>query len=403
MSGLKQRFLGLCVPPLLLSLLDNVLTLAGQSSQYWAGGYSCVNEGSPTFFQLLQTHPAAFIAGGAAWVMVFILGILLLPDMLALIVSIAVSFGHASGSASWLMYHFHCGYQMCNGFFLLCAVVIGLGIRWGWHALPDREYRHLGLSSCVRWGVVGLLFSVAVYLYLWPRNIQDGRVAVNNKTATRTVDATVSTDRELEQLGQGPPLARLCLSGPKITSAGLERIKEFPKLQNLSILNLRLTDNGLKHIQGLGDLKWLSLENVEVPEAGLKHLAGLTQLEGMTLRGPQVTDAWLEHLKGLFQLRQLHLEGTQITDAGLANLEGLNQLQNLNLTGTRVSNDGMKHLQGMSQLRWLYLAQTKITDAGLEHLKGLTRLETLYILITNCTPEGEKKFQQSLPKCGIVR
>lgn len=44
METLKQRFLGLCVPPLLLCLLDVALTLAGQSSPYWAGDYANVNE-----------------------------------------------------------------------------------------------------------------------------------------------------------------------------------------------------------------------------------------------------------------------------------------------------------------------------------------------------------------------
>jgi len=68
----RQRLLGLCLAPALLSALDCTVTLFGQSSQYWAGNYGHVNEGSPTFCQLLQVHPAAFIAGGAAWIMVFV-------------------------------------------------------------------------------------------------------------------------------------------------------------------------------------------------------------------------------------------------------------------------------------------------------------------------------------------
>jgi len=186
-EGLKQRFLGLCVPPLLLCLLDNTLTLVGQSAQYWAGNYLRVNEGSPTFHHLLQTHPAAFLAGSTLWAAVFVGGILLLPDTLALIVSMAVTFGHTVGVAIWLLYTFHYGYQMCNAVFLLSAILVGVGIRWGWHAVPERTYRLWKLPSSVRWGLAGLLIGVGVYLYLWPRNLADADVSRNNDIPAATV------------------------------------------------------------------------------------------------------------------------------------------------------------------------------------------------------------------------
>jgi hypothetical protein len=403
MSGVKQRFLGLCLPPLLLCILDFVVTMVGQSAQYWAGNYASVNEGSPTFHDLLQTHPAAFIAGGAVYVVVFVSLILLLPDMLALIVSVSTTIGHTEGAATWLWYRFHYGYQLCMGLTLLSAMLIGVGIRWGWHAYPDREYRLWKWPPIIRWGLVCLLFSVGVYLFLWPRNARDANVATTNAGSTRAAQATASTDRELEQLGRVPQLTRLCLTGTEITGAGLEHLRGFAKLQVLIIRGLQLTGADLKQLKGLGDLKWLDLENVSIPNADLKHLARLTQLEGIILRGPQVADAWLEPLKGLSQLKQLHLDGAKITDAGLAHLEGLHQLNLLDLTGTLVTSDGLNHLKGLSQLRWLYLTDTKITDAGLEQLKALTGLTELVLLTTNCTPEGEQKIQQALPKCQIIR
>jgi hypothetical protein len=70
--------------------------------------------------------------------------------------------------------------------------------------------------------------------------------------------------------------------------------------------------------------------------------------------------------------------------------------------GTRITGDGLTHLRGFSRLRYLILGQTKVTDAGLEHLKGLSQLETLDLHATNCTPEGEKEFQRSVPKCTIA-
>jgi hypothetical protein len=67
MNGVWRRFIGLCLPPVALCLLDATLTLTGQTEFYWAGDYSQVNEGSPTFHQLLSIHPLAFVAGQAVW------------------------------------------------------------------------------------------------------------------------------------------------------------------------------------------------------------------------------------------------------------------------------------------------------------------------------------------------
>jgi len=101
---------------------------------------------------------------------VFVGIILLLPDTLALIVCIAVTIGHAVGAATWVLWRFQYGYQACNGLFLLAAVAIGLGIRWGWQAGPSQEYRLPSSVANWRWILAALLFAVGVYLFLWPRN-----------------------------------------------------------------------------------------------------------------------------------------------------------------------------------------------------------------------------------------
>ena len=144
MSGVGNRVLGLCLPALLLCALDNTMTLLGQSAAYWAGDYLRVNEASPTFNHLLQIHPAAFIAGMVVWMAVFVGMILLLPDTLALIVSIAVTFGHTAGTATWLLWRFNYGYQAVNGILLGAAALLGLGIRYGWRAAPSCQYRFSG-------------------------------------------------------------------------------------------------------------------------------------------------------------------------------------------------------------------------------------------------------------------
>jgi hypothetical protein len=171
MRGVWDRLLGLCLPPLLLCALDGTLTLLGQAPAYWAGDYRAVNEASPTLHHLLRIHPAAFAAGLLAWAAVFVGLIVLLPDTLALMVGIAVTFGHTAGAATWLLFRFQYSYQACNGLFLASAVLLGLGIRWGWRARPAQACGPAGWPAGLRWALVAVLCGVAAYLFLWPRTI----------------------------------------------------------------------------------------------------------------------------------------------------------------------------------------------------------------------------------------
>jgi hypothetical protein len=169
MTGIRGRLLGLCLPPLVFCAIDNGLTALGQSASYWAGNYHQVNEASPTFNHLLQIHPAAFVAGAVVWAMVFVVGILLLPDVLALITSIVVTFGHAVGAVTWLMFRFHYGYQMSRGLFLASSAMLGAGIYWGWQARPVQGGPLLNRLPLLRWILIVILSGTAMYLFLWPR------------------------------------------------------------------------------------------------------------------------------------------------------------------------------------------------------------------------------------------
>src|SRR5690242_15677621 len=91
-TGVTDRLLGLCLPATLFCVLDGALTLEGQPTEYWSGDFSRVNEASPTFNHLLQIHPVAYTAGLVVWIFVFAGVIILVPNTLALILSIAVTF-----------------------------------------------------------------------------------------------------------------------------------------------------------------------------------------------------------------------------------------------------------------------------------------------------------------------
>jgi hypothetical protein len=155
---------------MILAILDGALTLTGQSADYWAGNYGNVNEMSPTFNHLLSYHPLAFAAGWLGWVVVFCGLILLLPQTLALTTSIAVTVGHVLGSMTWLLYHLHYGYQICGYLHLATALILALGIRWGWGAEPRADVpAGARLPGVLRWILIAMLFAVTVYLFLWPR------------------------------------------------------------------------------------------------------------------------------------------------------------------------------------------------------------------------------------------
>jgi hypothetical protein len=171
MTGLRQRFLGLCLPPILFCVLDFTLTLVFQPAEYWQGDRAQIIEGSPTFHYLLTVHPAAFVFGVLVWIAIFIALLLLLPDTPALITSIAIVFGHTAGTAAWLRGRFPFDYQLLVGLFVLAAVSVGLGVRWGWQAAPTQPLRLGRLSGLWRWAMIAALGAVTVYLFLWPRAV----------------------------------------------------------------------------------------------------------------------------------------------------------------------------------------------------------------------------------------
>lgn len=170
MGPLRGRFLGLCLLPVSMACLDNGLTLIQQPAAYWAGDYTKAHEGNPWFFRLMACHPAAFIAWEAASVLVFVGMVLLLPQTLALAVSIAYTLGYLVGASTWLLYggYFQHGHKLFSGLCVLTAVLMAVGIRWGWRAEP-RSDSPLGMRMHVglRWALILVLAVIAAWMTLW--------------------------------------------------------------------------------------------------------------------------------------------------------------------------------------------------------------------------------------------
>ena len=163
------RPLWLVVPPALLCILDFGLTLYGQSQSYWSGNFGNVNEISPSFARYLAIHPLAFVGAGFLWIIIFSAIVILLPEILALTVSIAIVIGHMGGAATWFAYRFH-NYQACNGLFLVTAFIVVLSFKQGQNddGTSAFDWRRTGLPSWVRWVIVAALMAIPIWWFLIP-------------------------------------------------------------------------------------------------------------------------------------------------------------------------------------------------------------------------------------------
>ncbi|MEO0532064.1 MAG: hypothetical protein AAF266_16040 [Planctomycetota bacterium] len=165
-----RRALWLIVPPTLVCLFDIGLTMAGQSEAYWAGDYSAVEELSPSAAHYLSIHPLYAAGMAAVWIGLFTVVIALLPEFLALTVSIAIVIGHLTAATTWLLYRFG-SYQGANAVCLLTALVIVLSFKRGQSVDGSSaiDWRRTGLPEPVRWLTIGLLILLPLWWFLIPR------------------------------------------------------------------------------------------------------------------------------------------------------------------------------------------------------------------------------------------
>ena len=118
---LHKNHFWLLVAPVVVTLLDMVVTLAGQPSSYWAGSYSTAVEGAPQGKWLLTAHPVLFIVGILVWIALFGAAILVLPRFFSLVLSLAVTMGHSWGANTWLADLV--GYWACIALFIVAAIL----------------------------------------------------------------------------------------------------------------------------------------------------------------------------------------------------------------------------------------------------------------------------------------
>jgi hypothetical protein len=161
MTDSKCRLVGMGIPFALAFLPDTALSICSHST---------IVDGL-LFRALARLHPQADTLGYGAWAVAIVGLLLLTPELLAVILTIAVVFGHVAGTyfqltvflGSWW-------YQAANGLFLLAAVALGTGLTWSARAAPVAKSPDLGrrLPAWQRFGLIAFLSALALCMIWHP-------------------------------------------------------------------------------------------------------------------------------------------------------------------------------------------------------------------------------------------
>lgn len=168
----KRRLLGLGLPCLLAFSFDFVLTMYNQPAEYWAGDYSRTVEGNPFFRMLFEIHPLAATAGFALWATIILAWIVLMPEVLAVILAVAIVFGHTAGGYAGMGFGIEPRwFQTIHGVLFVSATVLGLGVHWLFRraSLELGKPEHQRLHPAARWGLLVAASALACYMFLIPQ------------------------------------------------------------------------------------------------------------------------------------------------------------------------------------------------------------------------------------------
>lgn len=180
MANWQRRLLGLGLPCLLAWAMDVALTLHGQPQEYWAGDYARSTEGAPFYFRLYTLHPIAGVGGHLLWIGLVVSLVVQLPEVYAVVLALAVAFGHTWGASTWvtrtLVTRAAWGsptpidwYQATNGLFLAAAVATGVGVWWVVRSsAQDQTGETSRLAGWQRWALITMLLTAAAAIVFVP-------------------------------------------------------------------------------------------------------------------------------------------------------------------------------------------------------------------------------------------
>lgn len=116
----NEKLLAL-IPALWASLFDTVITILGQSNDYWNGNLNMANEGNPIGSFMMKNHVSGiFIVCGLWMILIGILGYYL-PGKVSRIFLLFVLIAHSWGASSWISMKF--GFWPIMVFILFNAIL----------------------------------------------------------------------------------------------------------------------------------------------------------------------------------------------------------------------------------------------------------------------------------------
>ena len=97
----REKLLAL-IPALWASLFDTIITIKGQSEEYWGGNLNMANEGNPIgSFMMKHQVSGIFVVCGLWLILIGILGYYL-PKKIARVFLLFVLMAHSWGASSWI-------------------------------------------------------------------------------------------------------------------------------------------------------------------------------------------------------------------------------------------------------------------------------------------------------------
>jgi hypothetical protein len=164
----KRRLLGMGIPFGLAFLPSTALAVFNPTT---------FEVGDRLFFHgLYQIHPTAVVAGYLIWGAIVVSLIVMTPELLAMMVTIAAVFGHLGGVYSHLNRALGgAWYQAANGMMLVAAAAVGTGIWWsaGMARRSGDNCAKRRSPSWLRWGFIVVLLAAAggIILAPWGRSL----------------------------------------------------------------------------------------------------------------------------------------------------------------------------------------------------------------------------------------
>ena len=164
---MRWHHLILAIAPAFACVIDASLTLHGQSADYWAGDTTVVNEMSPEPRKLLMISPWLFMLVVAGWIGANGFFVVCTRRLPATVFACTVTIAHISGAATWILWSFQYGYQICMLLKIATGTIFALSINHVYRR-EDKVSPYLVFPASVYNATLCVLLLAIAYMFLVP-------------------------------------------------------------------------------------------------------------------------------------------------------------------------------------------------------------------------------------------